>query len=170
MDEGYSSAEIAKLFGLPYVVIRKVRPYDTATLNYNWQVWNTQAFSVYTTTTSRIDRNGAGKAVLSVLNFCSQMGIVKYNAPEVIASTVLYDTDMISVRTAKSGIFEPLVRAGEKVEAGQPVADIIQPYEGEIMETLYAPVDSKIFFIHDEPLTYANSAVIKVVKEPFGVK
>lgn len=39
---------------------RKVRPYDTATLNYNWQVWETQAFSLYTSTTSRIDQNSAG--------------------------------------------------------------------------------------------------------------
>lgn len=59
MDEGFSKAEIAKKFGLPYVVVRKVRPYDTATLNYNWQVWDTQAFSLYTSTTSRIDQNGA---------------------------------------------------------------------------------------------------------------
>lgn len=163
MDEGYSSTDTAKLFGLPYVVIRQVRPYDTATLNYNWQVWNTQAFSLYTTTTSRIDRNGAGKAVLSVLNFCSQLGIVKYNAPQIMASKVIKDTDMISVRTAKSGIFEPLARAGEEVEAGQPVAEISNPYDGEIMETLYAPMDAKIFFIHNEPLTYANTAVIKIL-------
>lgn len=45
MDEGFSKVETASQFGLPYVVIRKVRPYDTATLNYNWQVWDTQAFS-----------------------------------------------------------------------------------------------------------------------------
>ena len=51
MDEGYSRIETAMQFGLPYVVKRKVRPYDTATLNYNWQVWNTEAFSLYTTAT-----------------------------------------------------------------------------------------------------------------------
>lgn len=41
MDEGYSRIETVMQFGLLYVVKRKVRPYDTATLNYNWQVWNT---------------------------------------------------------------------------------------------------------------------------------
>ncbi len=53
MDEGFSRVETAKQFGLPYVVIREVRPYDTTTLNYNWQVWNTQAFSLYTTPKAR---------------------------------------------------------------------------------------------------------------------
>lgn len=165
MDEGYSSVETAKKFGLPYVVIRKVRPYDTTTLNYNWQVWNTQAFSLYTTTTSRIERNGAGQAVLSVLNFLSAQGIVKYSVPELTESKVVNDTDMISVRTAKSGIFEPLVKSGEGVAVGEPLANIVHPYEGEIMETLYAPIESRVFFMHNEPLTYANTAVIKLVRK-----
>ena len=31
-------------FGLPYAFIRTPRPYDTTTLNYNWQIWETKAF------------------------------------------------------------------------------------------------------------------------------
>lgn len=164
MDAGYSSVEAAKKFGLPFVILRQVRPYDTATLNYNWQIWNTQAFSLYTTTTTRIDRSGAGQALLAVLNFMAAQGIVKYSGPELMESRVLKDTDMISVRTAKSGIYEALVRAGEEAAVGQPLANIVDPYDGEIMETLYAPVDSRVFFMHSEPLTYANTAVIKLVR------
>lgn len=164
MDEGYSKVDIAKKFGLPYVVIRKVRPYDTTTLNYNWQVWDTQAFSLYTTTTSRIDRNAAGQAVLSVMSFLSSQGIIKYGGPEIAVSKVVRDTDMISVQTAKSGIFEALAKAGEEVFVGQPLANVVNPYDGEIMETLFSPVDAHVFFIHNEPLTYANTAVIKLVR------
>ncbi len=163
MDEGFSRIETASQFGLPYVVIRKVRPYDTATLNYNWQVWDTQAFSLYTTSTDQIDQSGAGQAVLSIMNFLSAQGIIKYSFPRLEESVVISDTELISVRTSESGIFEPLVRAGDIVSIGQPLANIIHPYESEIIETLYAPIDSKVFFIHNEPLTYANTAVIKLV-------
>lgn len=163
MDEGFSRVETASQFGLPYVVIRKVRPYDTATLNYNWQVWDTQAFSLYTTSTSQIDQSGAGQAVLSIMNFLSAQGIIKYSFPRLDESIVISDTKLISVRTSESGIFEPLVKAGDVVNVGQPLANIIHPYESEIIETLYAPIDSKVFFIHNEPLTYANTAVIKLV-------
>lgn len=163
MDEGYSKIDIASQFGLPYVIVRKVRPYDTTTLNYNWQVWNTQAFSLYTTATEQIDPNGAGQAVLAVLNFCSAQGIVRYSGPSLTPSKVAADTDLVSVRTSESGIFEPLVKVGEHVSIGQPLANIIHPYESELLEILYAPVDGKIFFIHNEPLTYANTAVIKLI-------
>lgn len=164
MEEGYSKTELAEQFGLPYVVVRKVRPYDTATLNYNWQVWNTQAFSLYTTATERINPNGAGQAVLAVLNFLSAQGIIQYHGPSLIKPKIVSDTELIPVRTSESGIFEPLVKAGETVAMGQPLANIIHPYESELIETLYAPIDGKVFFIHNEPLTYANTAVIKLVQ------
>lgn len=164
MDEGFSRVETAKQFGLPYVVIREVRPYDTTTLNYNWQVWNTQAFSLYTTTTARIEPKGAGQAVLAVMNFLSRQGMIKYSIPEQNEPQVLKDKEMISVRTAKSGIFEALVKAGEAVDVGQPLANIMDPYEGENLETLYSPVQGVVFFQHNEPLTYADTVVIKIVK------
>ncbi len=163
MDEGYSDVETARLFGLPYVVKRAVRPYDTATLNYNWQVWNTKAYSLYSTTTSSIDPKSAGQIVLSVLRFCSGLGFVKYHDSKKLESKVVMDTEMASVQTAKSGIFEALVQAGDTVMEGTPLANIIDAYEGRILETLYAPIDAKVFFIHNEPLTYANTAVFKLV-------
>lgn len=165
MKEGFTTKEDAEKFGMKYVVERKVRPYDTATLNYNWQVWETVAFSLYTNTTDRISTTGAGQAVLSVMNFLANNGIIKYGAIGEKKIRTVDDGDFISVRTAKSGFFEALVKAGDKVEAGKPLANIINPYEGDILETLFSPIDGTIFFIHNAPLTYANTAVIKILGE-----
>ncbi len=44
MNTGRDYIEKAKEFGLPYIVQRQPRPYDTTTLNYNWQIWETDAF------------------------------------------------------------------------------------------------------------------------------
>ncbi|MCM1216085.1 MAG: M14 family metallopeptidase [Lachnospiraceae bacterium] len=165
MDEGFSDPETARKFGLPYVIIRRVRPYDTTTLNYNWQVWDTQAFSLYTSTTSRIDRNSAGQAVLAVMNFLSGQGMLKYSIPDRLDSKIVHDEDMIMIKTARSGIFEPMVKAGEEVKTGQPLANILDPYEGNILETLYAPFNRVVFFVHNEPLTYADTAVVKLIEK-----
>lgn len=163
MKEGFTTKADAEKFGMKYIVERMVRPYDTATLNYNWQVWDTKAFSLYTNTTSRISKTGAGQAVLSVMNFLANNDIIKYSAIGEKKIRTVEDTEMISVRTAKSGFFEPLVKAGDKIEAGTPLANIINPYDGDILETLYSPLNGVIFFIHNEPLTYANTAVIKLL-------
>ena len=55
METGYQNTSLANLFGLPYVVVRKPRPIDTKTLNFNWQRDETAAFSVYTNKNDEID-------------------------------------------------------------------------------------------------------------------
>lgn len=74
------------------------------------------------------------------------------------------DSELVSVQTAKSGIFEPLVSVGEKVSEGTPLANIVNVYDGEVMETLYAPIECYVFFMHTDPLTYADTAVFKLVQ------
>ena len=163
MKTGYENVEQAKQFGMPYVVQRKIRPYDTTTLNYNWQIWETDAYSIYSTSTTEIDRKSAKDAVHSVLRFLSKQGILDYHTHDGYLSTVVQDTDMISVRTKEAGIFECMVEVGSEVEAGQLLARIIDPFEGEVTEELFAPVDGVVFFSHNEPLTYASTAVIKLI-------
>lgn len=163
MQEGYTTREEAEKFGMKYIVERSVRPYDTATLNYNWQVWDTIAFSLFTDVTEKISNTGAGQAVMSVMNFLANSGLIKYEAIGGRKIRTIKDTELISVRTAKSGFFEALVKAGDSVEPGKPLANIINPYEGDVTETLFAPVGGTVFFIHNSPITYANTAVIKIL-------
>ena len=92
MDTGYQNASLANLFGLPYVVIRQPQPIDTATLNYNWQIWNTNAFSVYSSATAQIDERAARMAVASVLRFLTRMGILRYTSHSGYIASVLRDT------------------------------------------------------------------------------
>ena len=163
MKAGYENVDLAKEFGMPYVVLRNTKPYDTTTLNYNWQIWETNAFSIYTTTTSHIDKKSAADAVRSILQFLSKEGIVEYHGHDGYISMVVEDTDMVPVRTKSSGIFEGNVEVGDEVEKGQILARIMDPYEGEVVESIVSPVDGIVFFAHDDPLTYANTAVYKLI-------
>lgn len=163
MKAGYENVELAKEFGLPYVVLRNTRPYDTTTLNYNWQIWETRAFSIYTTTTAKVDKDSAGMAIRSILTFLAKEDIVEYCGHDGYRSLVVEDTDLIAVRTKNPGIFESEVKVGAEVSKGQPLARVTDPYEGEVVEVLTAPVDGTVFFAHDDPLTYADTAVFKLV-------
>lgn len=163
MDTGFEDTGLAGQFGMPYVVLRKVRPYDTTTLNYNWQIWETQAFSMYTTTTTRIDKASAKEAVRGILSFLHKQGIAEYHGHDGYLSQVVRDVDMVSVRTVRAGLFDPVVSVGEEVEQGQILAYLVDACEGEIIEELRAPVDGIVFFMHGDALTYADTAVLKLV-------
>ena len=56
------SLEMAALFGMPCTLLHKPSTFDNTTLNYNWQVWNTHAFSLFTKATESIDEASARQA------------------------------------------------------------------------------------------------------------
>lgn len=163
MQTGFENVDMANKFGMPYVVLRKIRPYDTTTLNYNWQIWETNAFSIYSTSTTEIDKESAKETIRSVLRFLAKQNIVKYTTHDGYKSSVVRDSDMISVRTKTAGIFESKVKVGAEVVEGQLLAQIVDPLEGEVKEELTSPADGIVFFGHNDPLTYANTAVFKII-------
>ncbi len=165
MKTGFEDVSLARQFGLPYVVLHTPRPFDTTTLNYNWQIWETNAFSVYTTNTATVDHASARQAVEAILNFMSKQNIIRYHGYNGYISRVIESEDFVSVRAVDAGFFESCVRPGEKVEEGQQLARIHDPYLGTIRSCLQAPVHGTVAFVHDEAMTYENTAVLKLIKE-----
>lgn len=164
MKTGFEDVEMAKQFGFPYVVLRKVRPYDTTTLNYNWQIWETKAFSIYTTTTEQLDKESAKQAVKSILNFMGKQGLIDYKVHDGYVSQTVEDVELVTVRVKKAGFFDCKVKVGQEVMKGELLAEVVHPYEGMVIEQVFAPEDGIVFFSHDnQPLTYANTAVFKIV-------
>jgi predicted deacylase len=165
MKTGFEDMETAKKFEFPYVVIRNPRPFDTATLNYNWQIWETGAFSVYTTSTEQIDGKSARAAVKGIEKMMIGCGILNssihggyhYN------SHVIKDDNLCTVRCSHAGIYESKVSAGDEVYKGQVLAEIRNAYDGVLRQTITSPADGVVFFIHSDPMVYASTAVIKLV-------
>jgi len=164
METGHQSPSLANLFGLQYVVIRKPKPYDTMTLNYNWQLWNTNAFSLYTNATDQIDEVSAKHAVVAVLRFLTRMGVIKYTSHSGYIASVIKEDDLLSVKTTKGGIYRRLKNPGDGVERGDILGEIIHPYEGVVMEQIVSPTDGIIFFAHTSPMLMENAVVYKIIR------
>ena len=164
METGHHSPSLANLFGLQYVVVRKPRPYDTMTLNYNWQLWNTNAFSLYTNATDQIDEESAKHAVVAVLRFLTRMGVIKYNSHSGYIASVLQEEDLFSLKTSASGIYRRLRKPGDSVERGDVIGEIIHPYEGEVISQIISPTDGIIFFAHTSPMIMENVVAYKIIR------
>ena len=164
MDTGNQSPSLASLFGLPYVVIRKPKPIDTTTLNYNWQVWETNAFSVYTNETDCIDEKSARQAVSAVLRFLTRMGILKYHCHSGYISTVFGEEELTQIKTNVGGIYRRMKNPGEEVHMGEVLAEILHPYEGEVISRILAPTEGIIFFAHKKPLVTESEVIYKIIR------
>ncbi len=152
METGYQNTSLANLFGLPYVLVRKPQPIDTTTLNYNWQDEMTAAFSVYTNSNEQVDETSARQAVAAILRFLTRMGIIRYESHSGYISHVIQEEDLTNVNAGTGGIFRSKVAVGADVRYGKVMAEIIDPYEGNVKETVIAPTDGIVFFAHTESL------------------
>ncbi|MCD7909242.1 MAG: M14 family metallopeptidase [Clostridium sp.] len=164
METGRQSPSLANLFGLPYVVIRTPQPYDTTTLNYNWQLWDTSAFSVYTNATDRIDTASARQGVASVLRFLTRMGILRYTSHSGYIASVVHESDMTDVLSDKPGIYCRYFEPGQEVRRGDVLAGVVDPREGEVVDRILSPTDGIVFFAHSSPLVMEGTVVYKIIR------
>lgn len=163
MKTGNENVDMAKKFGLPYVVLHSPRPFDTATLNYNWQIWETNAFSIYTSSTEKIDKASADQGVNAVLSFLAKEGLIEYYNISERKPKVVESDKFLSVRANNAGFLESLVKAGEHVIKGQVMAYVTDPYTSDILQTVTASEDAVVAFEYDSPIAYKNTALFKLI-------
>lgn len=154
----------AREFGMPYVIRREPRPYDTTTLNYNWQVWDTKAFSLYTGASDRIDNEKSLMAFNAVLRFMNAIGVLECAVPEGVESKIINESKMHTVKTKKAGLFNLRVKTGQEVKKGDVLATVHDTIEGEMVDELVADSDGIVFFNHNKPIIYAKTIAFKILK------
>ncbi len=163
MKTGNEDLENSRLFGLPYIVVRRPQPFDTTTLNYNWQLWNCRAFSLFTKAYDTVHQESAKEARNSVLRFLYEKGIVRKYVPGGFRSEVVQEDALVPVISQNAGFIRHLVDVDEEVQRGDSIARIYDPYDHHVIEELKAPVDGAVFFLHEKDLVYAHTTVAEFI-------
>lgn len=163
MDVVGSAGEAADAFGLPYVMTYKPEPFDTTTLNYNWRLWDTDAYSVYTSSTSHIDDESADVAVRACLRFMDATGLIDYPCHPGWRPAHVREADMVLAHTTRGGIFRRLARPGDIVSQGQVLAEIVSPMCGEVEERIEAPDGGVVFFTCSKALVNGHTLAFGII-------
>ncbi|MCR5773551.1 MAG: succinylglutamate desuccinylase/aspartoacylase family protein [Lachnospiraceae bacterium] len=164
MNTGYTKPDDGYLFGLPYLVMRTPKPYDTTTLNYNWQVFETDAFSVYTKATDKLDEESAKIAVESILRFMEKKNILKQADMGDGADTAFIpENEMSNIQTSTSGLFRPRAKAGDMINENDEIAEIICPYTAEVKEVIKAQCSGRVFFVRHAEAIMEHDLVYRIV-------
>lgn len=165
MRTGFTNRNLMKKFGLPYGIVREPRPYDTTTLNYNWQVWETKAFSIYTSATDNIDEESAKTAVVSILRFMANTGIITHKIRCGYSTEIVEESGIAQTRSTKGGIFVSKVKVGELVEKGDILGEIRDPLDNEIEEVIKSEDNGILYFRYDRPLINENTVCFKIIRD-----
>ncbi len=164
METGYQNTSLANLFGLPFVVIRRPKPMDTTTLNYNWQMNATSAFSIYTNCTDYIDDASARQAEAAILRFLTRMGLIKYNNHSGYIAEIINEDDLTPVLSSNAGFYKRLVEPGQQVFHEDVIGEVISPYSGETIEQIKSPTEGLIFFAHTAPTVTEDAVVYRIIR------
>ena len=167
MNTGYQDNSLAADFGFPYCIIRKPQPIDTTTLNYNWQVFETTAFSVYSGYTNMVDMEAAAGTLDAILHFMVKRGCLRQvgGLPEEPAekTVILPDSALTKIITNDAGLFFPQVELGEKVKAGQVIGKILDPFTAEEVDQIKASCDGTVFFICTDIAISQHTAAFGII-------
>ena len=163
MHTGYEDVELAQGFGLPYTLVRNPLPIDTTTLNYNWQIWETQAFSVYAGHTGVIDASSADDSLSAILRFMALHGLIRHRPHPGYHSEVVQEDELINVKACRAGIMYGMCRTDDIVRRHQRLACILDPYDGSVRWEVRAPEDGTVFFMQTRPLVLENSMLFRLI-------
>lgn len=165
METGIFEPELMKLFGMQFGIVRSPRPYDTTTLNYNWQIWDTKAFSMYTNATDTIDEPSAQAAVVAILRFMSNAGIITHKIHSGYVTELISENDIEQIHTEAAGIFAPCVATGSFVEESDLLARITNPLDGELVSEIRSDRTGIVFFEYNKPLINEKTVCFKIIKD-----
>lgn len=164
MDTGFTDSELMKDFGLQFGIVRKPRPYDTTTLNYNWQIWETKAFSIYANATDEIEEKAADEAVYAILRFLDKQGIINANTPPGYITKIIDESKTKQIQSESAGIFKSLTEIGKRVERGDVLGIISDPFDGEIISKIRSSVSGTVYFEYHDPLINSNTVCFKIIR------
>ena len=164
MDTGFTDNAIMKDFGLEFAIIRKPRPYDTTTLNYNWQIWETKAFSVYANATDEIDENSADQTTAAILRFMNTRKIVTAKTPPGYITEIKNESEIRQIQSEAAGIFVSLTEVGKTVSRGDIIGRITDPFDGDVVSEIRTPVSGIVFFEYHSPLINEKTVCFKIIK------
>lgn len=166
MRTGYENVEQALDFGLPYVVLRNPKPYDTTTLNYNWQVWETQAYSLYSGETASIDPDSAQIIIDAVMRFLKVKGLSCYKVPEGAEQPrIVPESEMETIHSKSGGMFFRYVKPGSFVRKNELLAEILDPYTCDVTEKIRSHIDGRLYFSHKSELIAGHEIAFRIIPE-----
>jgi len=161
---GYEDVEAAKMCGFRLVHHKELKPTDTVSLQYNWQLWGTKAFSIVCPSDTTINPNTAQSVFNGVVRFLSKSGILDYKVLLGYDSNITLDSDIKIVKTPKSGIFIPTKKVGASVKKEEMIGKIIHSLEGNVIHRIFAPCDGVITCVYKNALIFENALAFRVAK------
>uniref|UniRef100_UPI0040472D71 M14 family metallopeptidase n=1 Tax=Aliarcobacter sp. TaxID=2321116 RepID=UPI0040472D71 len=160
----YEDLEEAKKFGFKMIHHKTLKSIDTVTLQYNWQLWGTKAFSIMCPNDNQVDKKMANEINQGILRFMDKNKIIEHHIFNGYESTIIDRESIEVVKSPKSGIFIQTETPGNYVSKGQIIGQVVHSLEGNIVHEFLAPCSGMITCFYSYPLIYENAVAFRIAR------
>ncbi|DAB29774.1 MAG TPA: succinylglutamate desuccinylase [Sulfurimonas sp. UBA12504] len=160
---GFEDLEDAKKFGLKIVHYKDLKPTDTVSLQYNWQLWETKAHSIICPSTMQLQPD-SDEIFEALVNFLNKNNILQHKFLGGYESTIVASEDMKIIKTPKSGIFVPTKKIGTQVIEDEVIGKIIHALEGKVIHKILAPCNGVIACSYKNALIFENAVAFRIAR------
>ncbi len=159
---------LARYLNLDFLWVHEAATVLEATLAYSLNTLDTPTLVVEMGVGMRITKSYGDQLVGGILNLMRHLGVWKGEVPEPPAGhkTILSTGGSVEfINASASGVFIPLIRQSNLVEAGQPIGRIVDPLRGAVLQEVAAEQPGFVFTIRAYPVVYEGSLLARVYRE-----
>lgn len=161
---GYEDLIGAKKFGFKMIHHRTMKSIDTVTLQYNWQLWGTKAFSIMCPSDNQVDKKIASQINQAMIRFMDKTKIIDYHIFNGYESTVIDRNSIAVVKSPRSGIFISKELPGNYVSKDQVIGEIVHSLEGNVIHQFLAPSNGMVTCFYSNSLIYEHAVAFRIAK------
>lgn len=161
-QSGYEDLETAHDFGLGFIHYRPHDPVETVMLQYNWQLWETKAFSIVFGKNGTIDESSSSEVHNGIVRFLSKRGILDFPVFEGRRSNIVDPHTITILKASRAGIFISNIECGTEVKKGDTLGKIIDALSGEKREKIISPCEGIVTCQYANSLIFQNSIAFRI--------
>ena len=159
---------LARYLNLDFLWVHEAATVLEATLAYSLNALNTPTLVVEMGVGMRITMSYGDQLVGGILNLMRHLGVWTGDVPEPPAGhrTILSTKGTVEfINASASGVFIPLIRQSNEVEAGQSIGRIVDPLRGVVLQEVAVDRPGFVFTIRAYPVVYEGSLLARVYRE-----
>lgn len=111
----------------------------------------------------RITKAFGDQIVDGLFNVMKELGIWDGQTNRVRKPIVSTDGEVELIHAEAAGIFVPYIEHWKGIKEGDIVGKIINPLEGQVIQTILAPVSGMVFSLREYPVVYEGSLIARIL-------
>jgi predicted deacylase len=159
----------AKLLNTDFIWIHEASTVLQSTLAHSLNALGTRTLVVEMGIAMRITRAYGDRLVDGIFKLMNKLGMWDGPCPQTISEPIVSRGDEVVFMNADcSGIIIPEASHSAWVQTGQRLCQIVEPFDGKVLQDVLSPVDGFLFTMRTFPIVYEGSLIARIHRQNGG--